>query len=72
MTAAAIIANVICFGPMYNNIAPILNGGASVSKEAAARFEEVIRKVGEEGIALAQNDGLPPHAGLWALRPYRH
>ena len=28
VTVAAIIANVICFGPMYNNIAPILNGGA--------------------------------------------
>ena len=60
VTVAAIIANVICFGPMYNNIAPILNGGASVSPEAAARSEEVIRKVGEEGIVLAQNDGLLP------------
>ena len=57
---AAIIANVVCFGPMYNNIAPILNGGASVSPEAAAASEAVIERVGEEGIVLLQNDGLLP------------
>ena len=70
VTVAAIIANVICFGPMYNNIAPILNGGASVSPEAAARSEEVIRKVGEEGIVLAQNDGLLPLSGATKLNVF--
>lgn len=24
-----ILVNVICFGPMYNNLAPIINGGGS-------------------------------------------
>ncbi|MBR0282852.1 MAG: glycoside hydrolase family 3 C-terminal domain-containing protein [Oscillibacter sp.] len=70
VTVAAIIANVICFGPMYNNIAPILNGGASVSPEAAARSEEVIRKVGEEGIVLAQNDGLLPLSSTTKLNVF--
>ncbi len=56
----AILVNIICFGPMYNNIAPIMNGGASVSEEAAAASEAIIQKVGEEGMVLLQNDGLLP------------
>ena len=55
-----ILANIICFGPMYNNLAPIINGGGSVSPESAAASEAVIEKVGDEGIVLAQNDGLLP------------
>ena len=31
-----VLANVICYGPMYNNIAPILNGKASISEESKA------------------------------------
>ncbi len=55
-----ILVNVICYGPMYNNIAPILNGKASVSEEALAQSEEIIKEVGEEGIALLENDGTLP------------
>ncbi len=55
-----IIANVICFGPMYNNLAPILNSKGEVSEESAAASESVIELVGEEGIVLAENDGLLP------------
>lgn len=57
-----ILVNVICFGPMYNNLAPIINGagGATVSDESAAASEAVIEKVGDEGIILAENDGLLP------------
>ena len=55
-----ILANVICFGPMYNNLAPIINGGASVSEESAAASREVMREVGDEGIVLVKNDGLLP------------
>ena len=60
VTVVAVLVNVICFGPMYNNLAPIMNGKASVTPEAAAHSEEVIRSVGEDGIVLAQNDGLLP------------
>ena len=55
-----ILVNVICFGPMYNNLAPIINGAGSVSAESAAASEAVIEKVGDEGIILAENDGLLP------------
>jgi len=58
-----VLANVICFGPMYNNLAPILNSTGSVSEESAAASETVIEKVGDEGIVLAQNDGLLPLSG---------
>ena len=59
-----ILANVICFGPMYNNLAPIINGGASVSPESAAASEAVIEKVGDEGIVLAENNGPLPLSGI--------
>ncbi len=55
-----VLANIICFGPMYNNLAPIINYDGAVSPESAAASEAVIEKVGEEGIVLAQNDGLLP------------
>lgn len=55
-----VLANMICFGPMYNNLAPIINYNGAVSPESAAASEAVIEKVGEEGIVLAQNDGLLP------------
>ncbi|MCC8064977.1 MAG: beta-glucosidase, partial [Clostridiales bacterium] len=35
-----IIANVICFGPMYNNISLLLNSSASVSEESVAASKE--------------------------------
>ena len=53
-----ILANVICFGPMYNNLAPILNYDGAVSAESAAASEAVIEKVGDEGIVLAENNGV--------------
>ena len=58
-----ILANVICFGPMYNNLAPILNYDGAVSAESAAASEAVIEKVGDEGIVLAENNGVLPLSG---------
>lgn len=57
-----IIANVISFGPMYNNLAPILNGSASVSEESIAASKAIIKETGEEGMALVKNDGTLPLA----------
>ena len=39
-----VLANVICFGPMYNNLAPILNGKASVSEESVRASEAIVRE----------------------------
>ena len=56
-----VLVNVICFGPMYDNLSIIINSaGLKVSAESAAASEAVIEKVGDEGIVLAQNDGLLP------------
>lgn len=55
-----ILVNVICFGPMYNNLAPIINGRASVTEETVENSKEVIQKVGEEGMVLLENNGLLP------------
>lgn len=51
-----VLANVICFGPMYNNLAPILNTRASVTEESAEHSREVIEEVGAEGMALVKNE----------------
>lgn len=56
-----VLANVICFGPMYNNLAPILNTRATVTEESAQHSREIIEEVGAEGMALVknENDALP-------------
>lgn len=56
----AVLANVISFGPMYNNLSIILNSKASVSEESAQNSREVIRQVGEEGLVLLENNGILP------------
>ncbi|MCD7880090.1 MAG: glycoside hydrolase family 3 C-terminal domain-containing protein [Clostridiales bacterium] len=57
-----IIVNVVCFGPMYNNIAPIVNGSASVSEESVAASKEIIQETGEEGMVQVKNTGILPLA----------
>lgn len=37
-----VIANMICYGPMYNNVSIILNSTAQVSEESAAYSKEVV------------------------------
>lgn len=56
----AIIANMIGFGPLHDNLSALMNGLGTVSEESAAASEATIPKVGEEGIVLVQNDGLLP------------
>ena len=56
------LANVICFGPMYNNLAPILNTTASVSKESLEASRAIIQETGEEGMVMVKNDGTLPLA----------
>ena len=56
VVCVVVIANVICYGPMYNNIAPILNGKASVSEASKKASKEIIKETGEEGMALVKNN----------------
>lgn len=50
-----VFVNIICFGPMYNNVSIILNSTGEVSEETAAISKEVIQEVGEEGMVLLKN-----------------
>lgn len=54
-----ILANVICFGPMYNNLSPMFNA-AKVSPETLAASKEIISEIGQEGMVLVKNDGILP------------
>lgn len=58
-----VLANMICYGPMYNNVSIILNSTARVTEESAAVSREVIEDIGEEGMVLLENDGLLPLSG---------
>lgn len=51
-----VLANVICYGPMYNNISIILNNQVSVSEKTAVHSKEVIEDVGDEGMVLVKNE----------------
>ena len=55
-----VIANVICFGPLYNNLSPIMNTRAQVSEESINNSKAVIKEVGEEGMVLLENNGILP------------
>ena len=54
------MVNMVCYGPLYTNLSVVLNGGGTVSDEAKAASNEVIKKVGEEGMVLVKNNGLLP------------
>lgn len=55
-----VLANIISFGPMYNNLAPILNGKGSVSEETIEASRDIIKETGEEGMVLVKNEGMLP------------
>lgn len=56
----AVLANVICFGPMYNNLSSILNYQGEITEETMQTSKEVIEEVGREGTVLLKNEGLLP------------
>ena len=61
VAAAAIIVNIVAFGPMKTNISSIMNAKkAELSEETVSNSEAVIREVGEEGMVLLKNNGLLP------------
>lgn len=57
----AVVANTICYGPMYNNVSSILNAKhVELSQEATDNSKDTIKQLGEEGFVLAKNNGLLP------------
>ena len=63
ITALTLIVNMMCYGPLYNNISSFLNASkAELSEETIAASKDVIKKVGEEGLVLVKNNGLLPLA----------
>ncbi len=58
-----VLANVICYGPMYSNVSGFLNASkADLSAETVAQSRETVKKIGEEGLVLVKNEGLLPLA----------
>ena len=51
----AIVANLICTGPMYT-ILSLASGTGTLTEESIAGAEELAQQIAEEGIVLLQND----------------
>ena len=61
IAAITLIVNMMCYGPLYNNISSFLNASkAELSEETIAASKDIIKKVGEEGLVLVKNNGLLP------------
>ncbi len=55
--------NLMCYGPLKNNVAGFLNASkAELSEETINASKDVISKVGDEGLVLVKNNGLLPLA----------
>jgi beta-glucosidase len=71
VAAIAIIANIICFGPMYANVSGFMNASkVELSDETVSNSEAVIKETGEEGMVLVKNNGLLPLSGTSALNVF--
>ena len=57
----ALVVNLVCYGPLYNNVSTFLNASkAELTEETVAKSKDIIKRVGEEGLVLVENDGLLP------------
>ncbi len=60
--AITMIVNMVCFGPLKNNIAMFMNNTAQLSEETVNQSKDMIKEIGEEGFVLMKNDGVLPLA----------
>ena len=61
LLAVVLVANLVCFGPMYNNISGILNASAvDLNEDTQQQSRDTVQQVGEEGLVLLKNEGLLP------------
>ncbi|MDO4521614.1 MAG: glycoside hydrolase family 3 C-terminal domain-containing protein [Eubacteriales bacterium] len=59
--AILVMVNSICYGPMYANVSGFLNASkADLTEETVKQSEDIIKRIGEEGIVLVKNNGLLP------------
>lgn len=57
----AIVVNIICYGPMYNNVSNFLNTKrVELSQKTTDNSKETVKRIGEEGFVLAKNNGSLP------------
>ncbi len=61
LTVICLVVNLMCYGPLYTNLSGYLNASkAELSEETIAASKDVIKRVGEEGLVLVENNGLLP------------
>lgn len=57
----AVMVNMICYGPMYSNVSGFLNAAkVELSDQTVTQSREIVKKLGEEGLILAKNEGMLP------------
>ena len=61
LAIVALTVNLMCYGPLKNNISTFLNASkAELTEETIAQSKDIIKRVGEEGLVLVENNGLLP------------
>lgn len=59
--ALLIVANLICTGPMKTML-DLVSGNGTIEEETSAKATELVNEITQEGVVLAQNDGVLPVA----------
>lgn len=53
--AVVLVANLVCFGPLYNNISGALNAtSVNLNEDTEQQSKDTIKQVGEEGLVLVK------------------
>ena len=66
-----LVVNLICFGPLKSNVSGFLNASkAELGEETVAKSKDIIKRVGEEGLVLVENNGLLPLKDVKALNVF--
>lgn len=61
LTVITVTVNVICYGPLYNNVSNYLNTPhIELSDKTTGQSKDTIKQVGAEGFVLVKNTGLLP------------
>ena len=57
----ALIANLVCFGPLQSTLSTLMNApSVDLSEETVTQSKDTVKKVGEDGFILLENDGTLP------------